>query len=310
MQNKTTRAGTLTAMAAMLLFWALTPISIAWIKNDFSLFFQVWLRYACSSAFLWLLLFLGSSLAGDLQIFYRERFYFLPRLSITAVCTISFQLLYTWCFILIPPGFGVLLYQSQVIFSVILGIIFFRSERQLMRKWGTAAGIALAIVGAILVIVFQSHGFSVVLNMGIMLALGGALSWSFVGITVKMWIGERLSPLFTVTLVFTLVTIFMLPLVGLTGPHVFGTPSPSKWIVLVGSGLLGIAGGQALFYYLLPVLGIITASSVQLLVPFLTGIFSFVLFGEQITLLQFLGGMMLLGGCQIVLLQKQRLLAK
>ena len=293
-------------LAAMLLFWALTPISIAWIKNDFSLIYQVWLRYCCSTAALWLLLLPKDSFREDLRTFLRERNYFLFRLSITAACTISFQLLYTWCFILIPPGFGVLLYQSQVIFSVVLGIICFSSERQLIRKRGTIAGILTALVGAVLVIVFQNHGFSVVINMGVLLALGGALSWSFVGITVKMWIADRLTPLFTVTVVFSLVTVFLLPIVCVTGPHVFGTPSTLKWVVLIGSGLLGIAGGQALFYYLLPILGIITASSVQLLVPFLTGLFSFLLFGEQITLLQFIGGILLLGGCQIVLIQKQR----
>lgn len=301
-----TKTTALTPLAAMLLFWALTPISIAWIKNDFSLTFQVWLRYCCSTAALWLLLVPQNSLRGDLRTFAQQKKYFCSRLSVTAVCTIMFQLLYTRCFMLIPPGFGVLLYQSQVVFSVILGIIFFSSERQLIRKWGTIAGILTALTGAVLVIVFQDHGFSVVINLGILLALGGALSWSLVGITVKLWIGERLSPLFTVTVVFTLVTMFLLPVVLVNGPHVMGTPSLSKWVVLVGSGLLGIAGGQALFYYLLPILGIITASSTQLLVPFLTGIFSFLLFGEQITLLQFIGGILLLGGCQIVLMQKQR----
>lgn len=305
----TTRTGLLIPLAAMLLFWALTPISIAWIKEDFSLIFQVWLRYCCSTAALWLLLLPRNSLRKDLQTFLQKKRYFISRLSITAVCTILFQLLYTWCFILIPPGFGVLLYQSQVIFSVILGIIFFSSERQLIRKWGTIFGIFIALIGAVLVIVFQNHGFSVVINMGILLALGGALSWSFVGITVKLWIDNRLTPLFTVTTVFTLVTIFMLPMVFFSGPHVLGTPGFLKWMVLIGSGLLGIAGGQALFYYLLPVLGIITASSAQLLVPFLTGIFSFLLFGEKITPLQFIGGILLLGGCQIVLWQKQRLIS-
>jgi drug/metabolite transporter (DMT)-like permease len=303
-----TRTGILIPLAAMVLFWALTPISIAWIKDDFSLIFQVWLRYCCSAAALWLLLLRKRTFGSDLHRCLQEKSYYVSRLSVTALCTIMFQLLYTWCFMLIPPGFGVLLYQSQVIFSVVLGIIFFSSERQLIRRRGTLYGIATALVGAVLVIVFQSHGFSVVINMGILLALGGALSWSLVGITVKLWVGERLTPLFTVTVVFTLVTMFLVPVVLMTGPHVKGTPSALKWIVLVGSGLLGIAGGQALFYYLLPVLGVITASSAQLLVPFLTAIFSYLLFGEGITVLQSFGGIMLLGGCQLVLMQKRRLI--
>lgn len=304
------RPAFLIPITAMVLFWALTPISIAWIKDDFSLIFQVWLRYLCSTAFLWLLLMTKDSLSEDLESFRKEKAYFAIRLSVTAFCTIMFQLLYTWCFFLIPPGFGILLYQSQVIFSVILGIVFLRAERNLIRQPGTLAGLVLALSGACLVIVFQNHGFSVVLNTGILLALGGALSWAFVGLTVKIWIEGKLTPLFTVTIVFSLVSIFLTPVVFLSGPHIFGSPGYAKWLVLVGSGLLGIAGGQALFYYLLPHLGIITASSVQLLVPFVTGILSFVLFGESITILQLVGGLLLLGGCRWVLLQKKKFMVE
>ena len=168
----------------------------------------------------------------------------------------------------------------------------------------------MALGGAALVIIFQSQGVSVAYNTGILLALGGALSWSFVGLTVKKWIANKLTPLFTVTIVFTLVSIFLTPPVLLSGPHVTGSPGIIKWLVLVGSGLLGIAGGQGLYYYLLPRLGIITASSVQLLVPLFTGIFSFLLFGERLTLLQLAGAIILLGGCRVVLLQKQKLMVK
>ena len=238
---------TLFPIMAMLLFWALTPISIAWIKNDFSLIFQVWVRYLCSASMLGILLLTKESFATDLKSFQQHKFYFLSRIAVTAACTIMFQLMYTWCFFLIPPGFGTLLYQSQVIFSVFLGMLFFKTERNLIRRPGTFAGLLLAIFGACLVIIFQSHGFTVALNLGILLAIGGAVSWACVGVTVKIWIEGRLTPLFTVTLVFTLITLLLAPVVLLSGPHLAGTPGLDKWLVLIGSGLLGIAGGQALY---------------------------------------------------------------
>lgn len=307
--NETKRI-TLIPITAMLLFWALTPISIAWIKDDFSLIFQVWLRYVSAAIMLWPILLTKKSFRKDLESFVREKSYFFRRLSIMAICTIMFQILYTWCFFLIPPGFGVLLYQSQVIFSVFLGILFLKAERDLIRQPGTIAGIMIAIAGACLVIIFQSHGFSVVLNSGILLALGGALFWALVGLELKIWIANRLTPLFTVTIVFSLVSVFLFPAVLLSGPNISGDPGFLEWLVLIGSGLLGIAGGQALYYYLIPQLGIIPASSVQLLVPFLTGVFSFFLFGETITFLQLLGGLLLLGGCQTVLLQKRKFMPR
>ena len=292
----------------MLLFWAFTPISIAWIKEDFSLIFQVWLRYLSAALMLWSILLTKKSFRKDLQSFRLEKFYFFTRISAIALCTLMFQILYTRCFFLIPPGFGILLYQSQVIFSVLLGILFLKSERDLIRQPGTLAGIMIAIVGACLAIIFQSQGFSVVLNRGILFALSGAVFWALVGLELKIWIEGRLTPLFTVTIVFTLVSIFLLPAVFLSSQNIIGNPGMLKWLVLVVSGLLGIGGGQALYYYLLPKLGIITASSTQLLVPFLTGVFSFLLFGEKITLLQLIGGLLLLGGCQMVLQQKRKFL--
>jgi len=307
--NKT-NSSILFPITAMLLFWALTPISIAYIKDDFSLIFQIWLRYVISTTTLWLFLLSGKSLRHNLNIFLKTRCYYLKVLSVTAFLTVMFQLLYTWCFFLIPPGFGILLYQSQVIFSVLLGMLFFKTERQLIKESGTVSGILMAFGGASLVIIFHNHGFSVIINTGILLALGGALSWSLVGLTVKKWIGDTLTPLFTVTIVFTLVSIFLTPAVFLSGPQLTGNPGIIKWFVLIGSGLLGIAGGQGLFYYLLPQLGIITASSIQLLVPFFTGIFSFLFFGERITFLQLTGGLLLLGGCHIVILQKKKSLVK
>jgi drug/metabolite transporter (DMT)-like permease len=87
-----------------------------------------------------------------------------------------------------------------------------------------------------------------------------------------------------------------------------GDPGVFKWSILIGSGLLGIAGGQGIYYYLLPKLGIITAASVQLLVPFITGIFSFLIFGEIITSLQLIGGIILLSGCRIILVQKSKII--
>ena len=240
------RTAILLPVTAMLLFWALTPISIAYIKNDFSLIFQIWLRYIVSTSALWLFLLAGKSLRYNFAIFMKSRIYFLKVLSVVAFCTIMFQLLYTWCFFLIPPGFGILLYQSQVIFSVLMGMLFFSTERQLIKKPGTVAGIVTALGGAALVIIFQNHGFSVVLNTGILLALSGALSWSLVGVTVKKWIGDRLTPLFTVTMVFTLVSIILTPVLFLSGPSLTGDPGLIKWSVLIGSGLLGIAGGQGL----------------------------------------------------------------
>ena len=296
------------ALLAMIVFWSITPVAIAFVKDEFSLMFQIWARYSTAVVLLWILVLSNPELRKEFRKLKAGLLHFWIRLSICAVFTILFQLLFTYCFFLITPAFGILLYQSQVLFSLILGVLFFRSERMLMKQIRTIPGMILAIGGAVVVILFQSKGVEISLSIGILMALGAAVSWSFVGVSLRKGLEGEFSPVFIVTMVFTLIVIYLTPITLLTGDLIVGNPDPVHWFFLVGSGLLGIAGGQGIFYRLLPKLGLVTLASVQLLVPFFTGIFSFLLFREEITLLQILGGIILLGGCRIILVQKSKLI--
>ncbi|MDC7233525.1 MAG: DMT family transporter [Spirochaetales bacterium] len=297
---------TLPALGAMILFWALTPITIAYVKNDFSLIFQVWARYTISSLALWTVVLSRRDLRLVLKDQARQLVRMLIPVLLMALATLSFQLNYTYCFFLIDPGFGILLYQSQVIFSIILGGLFFTAERKLLKSRKTLGAIVLALAGAAVVILFQNQGVSFTFNRGILFALAAALSWSFVGVVNRGMVKDRLPPLITISLVFTAVALILIPAVLLDTDSVIADPGLTKWIVLLGSGILGNAGGQGLYYYLLPRVGLITAASVQLLVPFLTGLFSYLFFREQITLLQGAGGLVLLAGCRMIIKEKAK----
>ena len=288
-------------IAAMITFWALTPVAIAYVKDDFSLTFQVWLRYLCSAAALWLFMSLNSTARKSLAVLRSNLRYFLPRLAVTALCTIIFQIFFTWCFFLLQPAFGTLLLQSQVIFSVISGAVFFEAERKLLRSGKAVAGIIFAAAGAAVVIMFRSGGISFEFNAGVLIAIAGALAWSLVGLTNRLWLSQRLHPIVSVASVFSLVTLLMTPAAFLIGNPVIGRPELFKWIAMAGSALLGIAGGQGLYYYLVPRVGLITAASVQLLIPFISGLFAFLIFGDMISALQVAGGLVLLAGCRLII---------
>ncbi len=295
------------ALLGMVVFWSITPVAIAFVKDEYSLMFQIWTRYVSAVVLLWAMVLSHSETRKEFRKIRSHFFYYWIRLTICAVFTILFQLLFTYCFFLITPAFGILLYQSQVLFSLILGVLFFRSERLLMKQPLTISGMLLAVGGAVVVILFQSEGVELSLSVGILMALGAALSWSFVGVSLRKGLEGKLSPVFTVTLVFTLIVLYLTPLTLLAGHPIAGSPRPVHWFFLIGSGFLGIAGGQGIYYRLLPRLGLVTLASVQLLVPFITGVFSFLLFREKITFLQILGGLVLLAGCRIILVQKSKL---
>ncbi len=294
-------------ITGMVLFWAITPVTIAWVKADFSLTFQVWLRYLSSSAVLWAVVIINKKFRLKLSIIKQNSGYFLSRMLVIAICTISFQLFYTYCFFLIQPAFGILLYQSQAVFSLLTGAIFITAERKLLKSGTTITAIVMAVTGALAVILFNDKKVGFSMNAGVLMALLAAVSWSFVGLTTRMWLTDHLPPVLIVTIIFSMVSIILTPLAFLTGEAVIGKPGILKWTVLIGSGLLGIAGGQGLYYYLLPRIGIIIAASVQLLVPFATGILSYFFFGETINLIQIAGGLILLYGCRIIIKNKNKL---
>ena len=295
------------ALLAMIVFWSITPVAVAFVKNEFSLMFQIWMRYIAAVAFLWTMALFNPETRKELRKFKTRFFYYWKWMTLCAAFTILFQLLFTYCFFLISPAFGVLLYQSQVLFSLILGVLFFRSERMLMKQFRTILGMLFAVAGAVVVILFQSEGVELSLSIGIFMALGAALAWSFVGVSLRKGLEGEFSPVFIVTMVFSLIVIYLTPVTLLSGDFITGNPRAVHWFFLFGSGLLGIAGGQGIYYRLLPRLGLVTLASVQLLVPFFTGIFSFLLFREKVTPMQVLGGLILLGGCRIILVQKSKL---
>jgi len=292
----------------MIVFWAFTPVAISYVSNTFSLVFQIWIRYISAALFLWILIISNPSLRQQLKKVVQNPFFYLWRLTLTAVFTICFQLLFTLCFSLIAPAFGVLLYQSQVLFSLLLGVLFFKDERVLLRKPITILSMLGAILGAVIVILFKAEGVTFTVSIGILMAVGAAISWSFVGVSLKKGKPLEVSPIITVSLVFSMVILLITPAVFIFDSWLLEAPKLDHWLILISSGLLGIAGGQGIYYYLLPKLGLITTSSVQLLVPFITGIFSYLMFRESITIPQIFGGSILLISCYGILLQKRKLL--
>ncbi len=295
-------------LSLMIIFWAFTPVAISYVSNTFSLLFQIWIRYISAALFFWMLIIINPSLNSQLKKVIESPVFYLRRLTLTAAFTICFQLLFTLCFSLIAPAFGVLLYQSQVLFSLLLGVLFFKDERILIRKPITILSMLGAIMGAVIVILCKDEGVTFTVSIGILMAVGAAISWSFVGVSLKKGKPLGLPPILSVSLVFSLVILLITPAVFIFDSWFLETPKLDHWLILIGSGILGIAGGQGLYYYLLPKLGLITTSSVQLLVPFITGIFSFLMFRENITIPQIFGGCILLISCYAILLQKKKLL--
>lgn len=280
---------TIAAAAAMLLCWGFAPVAISMLKDSYSLVFQAFSRYALSMILLWSYQKISLprrewrrcwSLVPSL----------LPWISLTALFTFAFQMMFTATYFRLSPGFGTLLYQNQVVFSLILGMLFFSEERKLLKHGGFYLGFLAVIFGAVLVIRSRFGGVQGRLDPGILLPLGAGLCWAFVGVTVKETFPHFPNG-FSTALVFSIVAVLMfITLLFEPGPSVSGHPSPGSWILMLGMGFAGVGVGHTLFYYVLPRLGVVLTAGLQLLLPFIAGIVSFLIMGETVRPLQAAGG--------------------
>lgn len=134
-------------------------------------------------------------------------------------------------------------------------------------------------------------------SLGIIAALGSAASWAFATVVFDRL--GKIIPYAGITFLKGFFSIlFMLLLVMLVGD--FKTVSPHDTIILVISGIIGIAIGDTLFFKSLQDLGAKIQVLYFMLGQIVTMLLSFMLLGDILTLSEYLGAMILLCGIVIV----------
>ena len=282
--------------------WSVAPIMIRATRGHYSVLFQTFARYLASMAVLWPVLAVTRGYRG-LKRDLRAALPLFPRILIIALVNYVFQVGYTVSYYTLEAGFAALVGQSGVLFSAVLALVFFRDERMILRSGVYVAGLVLAVGGVSLTIVgggTLASGAGV-LWPGVPAMLLSSFSWALLGALVKRWL-RGVSPLLGVTLVFTLVTpMFLVTELARGGPMAPPDAPAGAWVLLILSGLIGVGLGHTLYYSSVPIVGVTTASSLGLLLPFLAGLLSLVVLGERMGPLQVAGGAILLSGCYLVI---------
>ncbi len=281
------------------LVWSFTAVMIRYVGSGFPVMFQSFARYVSAIIVLWPLFFTATAseerkkIRGNLS-------HLLPKMALIGVANFSFQAAYTAGLYNVFPGLAILIYQSAAIFSVVLGCIFFLDERLLLKKPMFYVSIFAAIAGVILTISPGSSGGSSFSMLGVGFVLLSALSWAVLSALVRAWL-PGYSPYFVNAAVFTFVIpLFLISHIAGYGMNFHFEAGPWLWFVLILSGLAGIGLGHSLFYRSIPHLGVSLANILQLTRPFFTALISFFIFQERLTLLQIIGGILLIGGAYTV----------
>lgn len=138
--------------------------------------------------------------------------------------------------------------------------------------------------------------------LGIIAALGSAASWAFATVVFDRL--GKVIPYAGITFLKGFFSILlMLLLVAIVGD--FKEVSPHDAIILIASGIIGIAVGDTLFFKSLQDLGAKVQVLYFMLGQIITMLLSFFLLGDMLTVEEYIGAMILLCGIIIVTWGKQ-----
>ena len=290
------------------LCWAFGPLAVRFLSGYYSALFQSLFRYLSALIALWALtvVFLGPK---RLKQEMRSLLALWPKILLVALINYGFQLAFILSLYLLYPGLVTLVNQSLVLFSVLLAALMFPDERSTLKSVLFLVGMSAALVGVVMTVVGSSSFGTARFSVGVLVVLGSALMWALLGGLIRKWLGG-VSTFSTLSSIFTIVTVlyFLTYLVVYRGLPLPRAPA-GVWAFLVLSGLVGLGVGYSLYYRSVGILGLALSSSLTLLIPLLVGIASFFLFAERLTWVQLSGGVILLGGCYLVIRTRFRHIA-
>ena len=285
---------------AGILCWAVSPVMIRAVRDFFSVSFFNFIRFLLSSLLLWVFFILTSGITKLKSVSESIPGFYYKILVISVVLFIS-QSLYTYGLFLIYPGLATLIQESDIIFAAAIAYLLFQDERKTLSNWRFLVGAIVAITGVILVIAGGEDLGRLEFNLGFLAIVLSTLTWSLHSALFKKWLA-RVPATLSVSLEFTCVGLFFL-ITHIFSNKGFRIPEApiSKWIIMIISGFTGLGMGFTFYYRALPVIGLALASSLGLLIPLLTGIISYFVFGELLSVWQILGGVVLLSGCYLAI---------
>ena len=287
------------AVAATLLLWSLAVVLIKLLSFYYDAMTQNFYRYLSATAVLWILN------AGKLRRGLEERgtprsgIANTGRIILPSLLVSTFQILTVQGIYLTTPTVAALIMRMNAIFINVLAYIILGEERRIIRSKLYLAGLLLAVTGATGLALRDLAELR--LDVGALMVLAGTVFWACYTITVRILV-KRSDPLMLTSKIFTLSTLILLIAALLAGNLAKPAQAPiHSAALLVASGALCVGLGNYMYYTALRELGAAITSSLQLLTPLLTGVFSYVILGEHPTPRIAILGSLLLVGCMLIL---------
>ncbi len=296
-------------IVATLLGWTSIPLFLKYFTSEIDYYNANGWRYGLS-ALIWAVPLLLAWSRGGLP----------AGLWRAALIPSIFNAVAQHCFAVAPykidPGLMTFSLRAQVIFVTIGAAIMFVPERQVIRTRGYLIGLGMVLLGTSLTVLLKPGEFRATDAQGVVLSLMAGACYAAYALSVRKLM-HGMNPLLAFAAVSqytaaALVTLMLAageqhglqalkllePVEGATG--LMGLPG-TRFALLLLSAVIGIGLGHTFYFLAIQRLGLAVANSVVQLQPITVSIGSFLLFGEILTLPQWVSGCFAVLGAGVIL---------
>jgi drug/metabolite transporter (DMT)-like permease len=276
------------------LIWSLAPIFVRYLSLHLDQPTQNAYRY----------FFGGMPLLICSLVFFREQMKSaLTRwrwLVLAATLLTMYQALWVLAVYRVLPTACSLIIKISVFYSMVISFIAFPEERPVIKSLPYLGGTFLSLAGVIGVILFKKNLGDIEIQVGVILLFLAALCWNLYAAVVQKTLRAQNVMGYTPLLFLASSSVFFIWSSVRGDPLVIFKLSGKVLTAAVLSGLFCIGIAQTIYYAVLKSTGIAMASSLLLISPLLTGIISYIIFGEILTFGQIVSGAVLISGAFVV----------
>ncbi|MCK4401860.1 DMT family transporter [bacterium] len=223
-----------------------------------------------------------------------------PKLLAASFFIVIMQTFWTLSLYRILPATATLIGKISIVFTVVISFAFFPEERESIKSAKYILGTLLCLSGIIGVTLLKEGVTSLQMKWGIIFIILANLFWTFYNVYVQKTLRNYNTVAFTpYVFAISACAFFLIALIKENPLAIIYLP-PKVLLILFISGLFCIGLAHSIYYFAIRVTGIALASSILLMSPLLTAIFSYFIFGEILTVGQLISGAVLLIGGYIV----------
>jgi len=283
-------------ISATLAAWIATPLLIKEFTGDVDLWTSNGWRYGFAA-----LIWLPTLLLAMRRRAITKRIWLAA--MIPAGFNIGAQVAFTAAFYLVDAGLVTFGLRGQIIVVAIGAAILFPRERKIIRDPRFILGMALVAGGTSLTAALGEGFGGKSHTMGVLLAVAAGCGYACYGLAVRACMqGVNAVTAFSVISQYT--AIAMVGLMLLFGERMGADAmalSADRFSLFLLSALIGIALGHVLFYLSIARLGVAASTAVIQLQPFGVATAALVLFGERLTVGQWVSGATAVAGAGLII---------